>query len=198
MIPWPWPAPPDDGAAAHLTAGISVPEIALPATSGKPVSLARLPGRSIVFVYTWTGRPGVPNPPGWDDIPGAHGSTPQLEGVRNLATSFASLDATVYALSAQASAWQGELSTRLRLNFDVLSDEAGALARALRLPAFETGGVKYLRRLTLSIVDGRIDGVFYPAHPPDTHPRDVLAWFTDHVGYALEGRVNPGMAPPAR
>ena len=198
MIPWPWPAPRDDGAAAHLIDGTVVPDIALPSTSGKPVSLAKLPGRGIVFVYPWTGRPGVANPPLWDDIPGAHGSTPQLESLRNLATSFSSLDATVYALSAQSSAWQGELAARLRLNFAVLSDEPGAFARALRLPMFETGGVAYLRRLTLSIVDGRIDGVFYPAHPPDTHARDVLAWLTDHVGYALEGRVNPGMALPAR
>ena len=58
---------------------------------------------------------------------------------------------------------------------------------------FDTGGETYLRRLTLSIVDGVIDWVFYPVHPPDTHARDVLAWLTDHVGYALEGRINPHM-----
>lgn len=193
MIPWPWPAPSDDGAAAHLTAGTKVPAIALPSTSGEPVTLAELPGRSIVFVYTWTGRPGLANPARWDDIPGAHGSTPQLEGVRNLASSFASLDAAVYGLSAQPSDWQQELAGRLGLNFPLLSDEQLAFADALRLPRFEIGDETYLRRLTLSIVDGVIDWVFYPVHPPDTHARDVLAWLTDHVGYALEGRVNPGM-----
>ena len=66
MIPWPWTAPQDDGAAAHLVDGAAVPDIALPSTSGKPVSLAKLPGRSIVFVYPWTGRPGVANPPLWE------------------------------------------------------------------------------------------------------------------------------------
>lgn len=193
MIPWPWPAPVEDGGAAHLTAGAKLPEVALPSTSGAPIALVSLPGRSIVFVYTWTGRPGLANPPGWDDIPGAHGSTPELEGVRNLASSFASLDTAVFGLSTQSNAWQHELAQRLNLNFPLLSDEHLAFADALQLPRFETGGETYLRRLTLSIVDGVIDWVFYPVHPPDTHARDVLAWLTDHVGYALEGRINPQM-----
>lgn len=195
MIPWPWPAPVDDGGAAHLAAGMKVPDLALPSTStsGKPVSLATLPGRSIVFVYTWTGRPGLSNPPGWDDIHGAHGSTPELEGIRNLASSFASLDTAVFGLSAQSPPWQHELAQRLKLNFPLLSDERLDFADALQLPRFEIGRETYLRRITLSIVDGVIDWVFYPVHPPDAHARDVLAWLTDHVGYALEGRINPQM-----
>ena len=195
MIPWPWPAPTDDGGAAHLMAGMAVPDIELRTTTGSTVSLARITGRSILFVYPWTGRPGLANPPGWDDIAGAHGSTPELEGVRNLASSFASLDTAVYGLSVQGSEWQAELAKRLGLNFVLLSDELLAFARALGLPTFETGGVTYLKRLTLSIVDGRIDWVFYPVHPPDAHARAVLAWLTDHVGYALEGRINPSTLP---
>jgi peroxiredoxin len=195
MIQWPWPAPVDDGAAQHLKIDLELPDIPLVGVSGKTTSLARLQGRSIVFVYTWTGRPGVPDPPGWDDIAGAHGSTAELQGIRNLATSFQSLDATPYAVSAQDSDWQNEAAVRLNLNFELLSDSELHLAQALRLPTFETGGVTYLRRLTLSIVDGRIDWLFYPVHPPDAHARDVLAWLTDHVGYALEGRINPSTMP---
>ena len=56
---------------------------------GEPVNLARRPGRAIVFVYPWTGRAGVANPPDWDDIPGAHGSTPETEGFPALTTSSA-------------------------------------------------------------------------------------------------------------
>ena len=58
MIPWPWPAPVDDGGAAHLMPGLAIPDIPLPTTAGGEVSFARLSGRTIVFVYTWTGRPG--------------------------------------------------------------------------------------------------------------------------------------------
>lgn len=198
MIPWPWPAPGDDGGAAHLVPGLAVPDIELPTTSGRSVGLARRTGRTIVFAYTWTGRPGVPNPSGWDDIPGAHGSTPEVEGFRNLHSSFLSLDTAVIGLSTQPVAWQQELRERLRLTYDIASDEGLGLARALALPTFEAGGTTYLRRLTLALRDGRIEYVFYPVHPPDTHARDVLAWLTDAVGYELEGRVNPGMTITTR
>lgn len=193
MIPWPWPAPSDDGGAAHLVPGLAIPDLPLQSTSGRPVSLARLPGRTIVFAYTWTGRPGVPNPPGWDDIPGAHGSTPEAEAFRNLYSSFLSLDTEVIGLSTQAPAWQSELRERLRVPYEIVSDEGLTLAHALGLPTFKTGGVTYLRRLTLALRDGRVEYAFYPVHPPDAHARDVLAWLTDAVGYELEGRVNPGM-----
>ena len=195
MIPWPWPAPVDDGAADHLERGAPLPDVTLPSTSGDPVSPARLSGRHIFFFYTWTGRPGIANPPDWDDIPGAHGSTPELERLRNLTSSFASLDAAVYAVSTQPTEWQQELASRLKLDFPCLSDASLALTRAMRLPVFETGGMTLTRRLTLSVIDGRIDWVFYPVHPPDAHPRDVLAWLTDHVGYELEGRINPSTMP---
>jgi peroxiredoxin len=192
MIPWPWPAPEDDGGAAHLVPGTPLPDIALPTASGGTLTPARLEGRTILFFYTWTGRPGVPDPPGWDDIAGAHGSTAELQGVRNLQSSFESLDTQALAISTQASDWQREAAERLGLRFELLSDRALEFARALRLPTFEAGGEVFLRRLTLSIVDGKIDYVFYPVHPPDAHARDVLAWLTDAVGYALEGRINPG------
>ena len=54
---------------------------------------------AIVYCYPWTGRPGLPNPPGWDDIPGAHGSTPQAEGFRDLYAGFQQVDAAVFGLS---------------------------------------------------------------------------------------------------
>ncbi len=157
------------------------------------VSLAGLPGRSILFVYTWTGRPGIPDPPDWDHIAGAHGSTAELQGIRNLQSSFESIDTQVYALSTQTTDWQREATARLQLGFDLISDRALEFAAALSLPRFQTGGETYLRRITLAIEDGKIDYVFYPVHPPDAHARDVLAWLTDAVGYALEGRINPAM-----
>ena len=130
------------------------------------------------------------DPPDWDEIPGAHGSTLELQAVRNLYTAFRDLDTRVLGLSTQAPAWQREFADRYALPFDLVSDAQLALARALALPTFATGGETYLGRLTLCIIDGRIDNVFYPVHPPDVHPRDMLAWLTDAVGYGLESRIN--------
>lgn len=173
---WPYPAPLDDEGAAHLAAGTPLPNVSLPATGGEPVNLASLAGFTVVFVYPWTGRPGLPNPPNWDDIPGAHGSTPEAEGFRDLHAKFQAQGAQVLGLSGQDSSHQREFALRLKLPFNILSDEAMEFARAVSLPAFETGGVSYLKRLTLMVRDGRLAKVFYPVHPPDLHAAEVLAW----------------------
>jgi peroxiredoxin len=172
---WPWPAPSDDGRAGHLAPGHEWPDVALDTTAGRPFSLSRIRGLLVVFIYPWAGRPGHPNPPRWDEIAGAHGSTPELQGVATLYTAFYRLRATVVAISGQTPTDQLELKQRLGLPFELASDREGLLRDALGLPTFETGGVRYLSRLTLTAHDGRIERVFYPVHPPHTHPRAVLA-----------------------
>lgn len=166
----------DDGGARHLRRGQRMPDIELPTTAGARVSFARLEGRVVLYCYPWTGRPGEPNPPDWDDIPGAHGSTPEAEGFRDLYDGFRQLDAAVYGLSTQPTSYQRELVERLGLPFALVSDADFALARALALPTFETGGVIYLKRLTLGLRDGRIDRVYYPVSLPAAHAREVCAW----------------------
>ena len=84
----------NDAGADHLQPGTRLPSFALPATSGSNLDLAALAGRSILIVYPWTGRPGHPNPPDWDVIAGAHGSTPELEGFRDHADAFGSSGAS--------------------------------------------------------------------------------------------------------
>lgn len=175
MSDWPYPAPANDGAADHLRLGLRLPDLALPATHGGPVSLAHLEGAWVVFVYPWTGRPGLPNPPGWDDIPGAHGSTPEAEGFRDHSRTFRERSFGVLGLSGQTTADQQEFAERIRLPFPLLSDAEGRLRAALRLPTFETGGISYLKRLTLVVRDGAIERVIYPVHPPHTHASDLLA-----------------------
>jgi peroxiredoxin len=167
---------PDDGGARHLRRGLRMPDLDLPATSGGSVNLARLPGVAIVYCYPWTGRPGVPNPPSWDDIPGAHGSTPQAEGFRDLYAGFRQVEAAVYGLSTQPTDYQRELVARLGLPFAILSDAHLAFQRALALPTFATGGTTYLKRLTLALRDGRLERVYYPVALPAAHAREVCAW----------------------
>ena len=166
----------DDGCARHLQRGRRMPDVGLPTTAGHRVSFARLPGRTVVFCYPWSGRPGLPNPPGWDDIPGAHGSTPEAEGFRDLIDGFGQVGATVYGLSTQPTDYQRELAERLALPFALVSDEGFELARQLALPTFATGGVSYLKRLTLAVKDGRIERVYYPVPLPGAHAREVCAW----------------------
>lgn len=172
---WPYPAPEDDGVARHLVPGLALPDAALASTDGRSVSLSRLTGLWVVFVYPWTGRPGLPNPPHWDDIPGAHGSTPEAEGFRDAYEAFRGKDCGVLGLSGQDTADQKEFAGRMRLPFPLLSDAGGELRSALHLPTFDTGGVTYLKRVTLILRDGHIERVVYPVYPPHTHARDLLA-----------------------
>ena len=170
------PAPQDDGAARHLP-GLVLPALALPATDGGAVDLSALPGRSVVYAYPRTGRPGIANPAGWDMIPGARGCTPQSCSFRDHAAELAVLGvARIFGLSTQDTAYQREAAERLHLPFALLSDERLRLARALRLPVFETAGMTLLKRLTLVIDDGRIAHVFYPVFPPDRSAGEILAW----------------------
>jgi peroxiredoxin len=170
------PVPQDDGAARHLT-GLRWPDIALAATSGPAVNLSKLKGRAVVYVYPRTGVPGVDAPPGWDDIPGARGCTPQSCGFRDHFAELKALGvADVFGLSTQATGYQREAAERLHLPFPILSDADLALTRALDLPTFTISGMTLLKRMALVIDDGAIVKVFYPVFPPDKNAADVAAW----------------------
>ena len=169
------PQPEDDGACAHLP-GKRLPSLALPATRGPAVDLSALRGRTAVFVYPMTGRPGVALPDGWDAIPGARGCTPQNCAIRDSHRAFADLGVAVYALSTQKTAYQAEMAERLHLPYPVLSDAELRFAKALDLPTFEADGMPLIRRLTLVAKDGIIERVFYPVFPPDRSTEPVLAW----------------------
>jgi peroxiredoxin len=169
------PVPEDDGAADHLP-GMAMPDIALAATTGGSVSLARLQGRTVLYAYPRTGRPGVDMPPDWDAIPGARGCTPQSCGFRDHFAELRELGADhVFGLSTQDTAYQREMAERLHLPFPVLSDENLALTRALRLPTFEAEGT-LMKRMAMVVDDGRIAHVFYPVFPPDRNAAEVVEW----------------------
>jgi len=176
------PPPVDDGAASHLP-GAALPDIALPATTGPDVSLARLPGRTVLYAYPMTGRPGVALPDGWDGIPGARGCTPQACAFRD---HYAELHAAgadqVFGVSTQDTAYQQEAAARLHLPFPLLSDAALRLTTALRLPVMLVDGATLLKRMALIIEDGVIAHVFYPVFPPDQNAADVLQWLRARQG----------------
>ena len=175
------PAPVDDGAARHLQ-GAKVPDIALAATDGSKLSLAKLPGRVVVFAYPRTGEPGKPSlVDDWDMIPGARGCTPQTCAFRDLHKELTDAGAArVLGLSTQDTAYQREAVERLHLPFALLSDSELALTRALRLPTMQVAGLTLIKRLAIIIDDGTITKVFYPVFPPDRNAEDVRVWLTEH------------------
>jgi peroxiredoxin len=158
----------------HLI-GRPLPAAALPSTVGGSVDPARLPGRAVLFFYPYSGRPGVPDPPGWDTIPGAHGSTPQAQAYSRLYHEFLNRDVKLFGISLQDREWQLEFATRLGLAYPLLSDREQHLSAALGLPVFQAGEGTYLSRLTLIVGEARIAALRYPIADPEADAAAVLA-----------------------
>jgi len=170
------PVPTDDGAARHLT-GARLPDVTLAATAGPAVTLSKLKGVSVLYVYPRTGVPGVDASPGWDDIPGARGCTPQSCSFRDHFAELKALGvAHVFGLSTQDTDYQREAAERLHLRFPLLSDAGLKFTRALDLPTFTLASMILLKRMVLIVDDGVIGKVFYPVFPPDKSAADVVAF----------------------
>ena len=95
--------PADDGGAAHLE-GAALAPVRLPSTLGGEVDLSAAPdgdSRLVAYVYPRTGVPGEPSPPGWHQIPGARGCTPQSCAFRDHVADLDALGAHVVGISAQ-------------------------------------------------------------------------------------------------
>jgi peroxiredoxin len=160
--------PEDDGAADHL------PGMRL---DGTPLA-GLTEGTLVAFVYPRTGTPGQPLIPGWDDIPGARGCTPQSCAFRDLHGELAELGATVVGVSAMDPDEQAAFAERERLPYPLVNDQELRLANELGLPTFEAGGMTLYKRITLVARAGEIVKVFYPVFPPDRNAADVVAWLS--------------------
>ena len=181
-LPSDLPVPADDGDEV-LRCAVVLPDVTLPATDGRSVRLTELgPGRTVIYAYPMTGTPGVDPPDGWDEIPGARGCTPESCGFRDHHAELDRAGASVLGLSTQPTDVQREAAERLGLPFALLSDADLELTTALGLPTMVVEGTTMIRRLTLVVRDGRIEHVFHPVFPPDTHAAEVLAWLRDHPG----------------
>lgn len=122
QLPDDLPVPQDDGGGNHL-AGTALPPVALRATDGTSMRLDALKGRTVVFAYPRTGRPGESSPGGdheWDAIPGARGCTPQACSFRDEYARFTAADTRVLGLSTQDTAYQQEATERLKLPYALL------------------------------------------------------------------------------
>lgn len=173
------PVPEDDGAAEHLR-GARLPSVPLPSTTGNVVDLSSLEGRTVVYCYPMTGRPGRDLPQGWDEIPGARGCSPQSCSFRDHHAELRNFGVHVYGMSTQDTEYQAEAAERLHLPFELLSDEDLEFATALGLPTFEAEGAVFLKRLTFVAKDGLVEKVFYPVFPPNKNAEEVIEWLSQN------------------
>jgi peroxiredoxin len=186
VLPEGLPVPEDDGAADHL-GGLELPSLVLESSRG-PVDVREF---EVLYVYPRSGRPGVPLLPGWDEIPGARGCTPQSCAFRDHAAELRDLGARVAGLSAQTLDDQREFAERNRMPFPVIADPERRLGAALGLPTFDVEGLTLYKRLAIVAESARIVKVFYPVFPPDRNAADVVEWLQSRRA-ARESPSPPG------
>ncbi len=174
------PVPEDDGAADHLT-GARLPALVLDSSAG-PVDVGELGAeRLVLYVFPRAGVPGQASLPGWDEIPGARGCTPQSCGFRDHEGELRAHGARVAGVSAQRLADQLGLAERTGITFPLIADDGLRLRDDPGLPTFETSGLTLYKRLALVAERGQIVKVFYPVFPPDRNASEVLAWLRDEA-----------------
>jgi peroxiredoxin len=166
----------DDGAYDHLTGGVTVPGIHLPATTGQRLDVVADSRWTVLFLYPATGTPGEPLPDGWLQTPGAYGCTAESCGFRDMLGELAAAGAQVRGVSTQTPGEQAAFASRERLGYPLLSDHEHQLTEALDLPTFTTGGSPpRIRRATLLIdADRQIRDVLYPVPDPRGHAAEVV------------------------
>ena len=90
------------------------------------------------------------------------------------------MNALPIGITTQGTREISEMTKRLRINYDILSDCDLKLVKALRLPTFSIDDRIFIKRLTL-VADGyKIIKVFYPIFPPDKHVYEVITWLRNN------------------
>lgn len=165
-------------ADALARAQLEVPALTLPSTLG-PVDLRTFCAeRAVLYTYPATGVPGrdpaIDPAPGWDDIPGAAGCTPQSLGFKHECGAFVSAGVGVAGISTQPLSEQRDFAERHALPFPLLCDERLALQRAWALPTLVVGSRTFLQRMVLYVEGNRVREVRYPVTDPGGSARAML------------------------
>ena len=127
-----------------------------------------------------TGRPDRALPKNWDNIPGARGCTLENCSFRDNYEELIKLNALPIGVSSQNLEDIKEMISRLKIQYDIVSDYSLAFTKALKLPIFYVDGKTFIKRLTLIIERSKIVKVFYPIFPPDKHIYEVLKWLREN------------------
>ena len=158
-----------------VTVGRPAPNFALPARSGRVISLGDYRGRKHVLLYFYPK----------DDTPGC---TKEACSLRDGWKDLASRDVEVLGVSRDDVVSHNAFAEKYQLPFELLSDASHQVHAAYGAWGESAWGVGPLRKSFLIGKDGRIRHIF---HKVDTehHAEEVLK--------AMESSVPPGSQPPA-
>ena len=157
------------------------PNISLPNQDGNLLNLHRSDTfRIVLYFYSMTGRPDRPLPDNWNNIPGAKGCTIETCLFRDKYDEIITLNAVPIGISTQEVKHNKEMTRRLQIPYDVLSDEKLELSKELNIPTFSVDSKIFLKRITLIVEKKIIKKVFYPINNINKHIEDVLKWLKEN------------------
>ena len=143
---------PENGGDMDTLKNKHFPNISLPNQDGNLLNLHRLDTfRMVLYFYPMTGRPDRPLPDNWNNIPGAKGCTIQTCSFRDKYDEIISLNAVPIGISSQSVDDNKEMTSRLKVPYDVLSDEKLELCTELNIPTFLVDSKVFLKRITLIV-----------------------------------------------
>ena len=141
----------NDGVIQHLENNV-IPSISLPNQEGNLLRLDRSDTfRMILYFFPMTGRPDMPLPENWNSLPGASGCTLETCKFRDKYDDLISLNAIPIGITSQTVEYNKEMTNRLGIPFDVLSDAKLELKDSLSLPIFSIIKVNRFKYILLSI-----------------------------------------------
>ena len=172
---------PENGDDMDTLKNKNFPNISLPNQDGNLLNLHRHDTfRMVLYFYPMTGRPDRPLPDNWNNIPGAKGCTIQTCSFRDNYDEIISLNAVPIGISSQSVDYNKEMTSRLKVPYDVLSDEKLELSNELNIPTFLADSKIFIRRITLIVEKKIIKKAFYPINDISKHIEEVLKWLKEN------------------
>jgi len=174
------PQPKDDGTGDHLL-GMNVPSIILQSSIGDSLDVSKIKCEFVVlYFFPMMAVSEERLPPGWNDIVGARGCTPQNITINEHIDDLLKYDATSVGISTQPIDELTKLSSVRKFSQPILSDNSLKFQENLNIPTFQVENKTMYKRLTLILKESKVIKVFYPVFPPDKHIFEILEWLENN------------------
>ena len=156
---------------------MALPLISLPNQDGILLKLNRTDTfRLVIYFYSMTGHPDKKLPNNWNQIPGASGCTLENSTFRDNYEKLIELNALPIGVSTQKIQDIKEMTIRLGIQYDILSDSDLICIKKLSLPTFSVNNEIFIKRMTIVVEKNIIRKVFYPVVSVNNHVDEVLEW----------------------
>ena len=170
------PIPDENIECTHLL-NINLPSISLPNQDGNLLKLNRDDTfRMIIYFYSMTGHPDKKLPKNWNKIPGVSGCTLENTKIRDNYETLIKNNALPIGISTQQISEIKEMTQRLNIKYDILSDFSLICTKKLLLPTFSIDNKIFIKRLTIIVEKNIVKKIFYPIISIEKHITDILEW----------------------